>query len=236
RACAATSPPSTPSWLARTPSWRPSTRSSPPAAAAARRRGPPLLRSRRLNRRRRRPRQDRATNRRPPRQSPDPAMRLRKEHVIASDAEELWRRLFDPAFDREHAVVANRMRAHEILSCKPTGELWELRTRSTPSTPVPRFVVKWIGAELSFDTTLTRRCGASSGTGVLKASVMPERIHLGFRIEIVPEEPGRCRRVMDWEIRIDGAPPLIQPLVERFIARELGQSLDASARFIDGYG
>src|SRR3990167_443775 len=124
-------------------------------------------------------------------------MHLRSEHLLNCSAEELWRLSFNCEFDRQHAMTAMRMREHEALSCTTSGETWQLRTRSTPSSPIPKFVQRFVPA-FSTETTFTHRPGTDYGVGVLRASVMPEQIHMSFRLEVIPEPSGGCRRIMEW--------------------------------------
>lgn len=170
-------------------------------------------------------------------------MRLYTEHVLCCGAERLWRLMFDPSFDKEHAMKANRVRRHEVLSCSTTEATWHIRSRSTPSAPIPKFLAKWAGTEFSFETTLQHAANSNWGEAMLRPSLMPERFSMQFRIELVPELDTRCRRRMDWQIEFrslgQGIAQLVEQRIgqsiERFIASEILQGLDASAHFIDTY-
>lgn len=170
-------------------------------------------------------------------------MRLHTEHVLGCGAQKLWRLMFDPSFDIEHAMKANRVRRHEVLSHSTTEATWHIRSRSTPSAPIPKFLAKWAGTEFAFETTLQHEANSNWGEAMLRPSRMPERFLMRFRIELVPESDTRCRRMMDWQIEFrslgQGIAQLVEQRIgqsiERFIASEILQGLDASAHFINTY-
>jgi len=156
-------------------------------------------------------------------------MRLRKESRIACTPQRYWQLVLDPEFDRRHAIEALAVARYELLERSQEGDVLTLRTRHFPKRNMPRFVKKWVGEELSFETCMRVNLATNEAQATMTLSVRPDMVTMGYTMRLDPDGPGRCRSTMDWEVRIAS----FGAIFEGFVISQLKPALDASARFIN---
>ncbi len=158
-------------------------------------------------------------------------MRIVAEHVYDCDPEDFWAHHLDEESRRAKEVGGCGAVSFRVLSKERRGGEWIVRSELVEAPDLPAPVRKIFGGTIRAEELLRWEEGASIATFEHTPETLPDRVRMSGRLRVEPSGEGRCRVVMEAEVRVNVFG--VASILERLLARELPLRQEKAMRWFN---